>query len=206
MDLSQLLSKLSAPAQRGLQELEATTLEDLTRVSENDLQSLHGVGPKAISVIKDALAAKGLTLQAWTEGKTVLTDPDIYPDAAVLAHHLGDRKTVLDQMSAELTAHDPPLSLEWRYYTDGNTWFGKVTAKSATIIWLMVCHHSFKTIFYFRPSALPLLEQSGLGDEYRNQFREIAESGKTKAVTVVVDGPDKLDHVRSLLGIKLSAT
>lgn len=203
MDLATLLSKLPAPAQRGIETLNFTELEDFTSVSEAQVQSLHGIGPKTVSLIKDTLAKQGLTFQAWTEGKTVLSDPNIYPDDNELIHHLGKAKDLLDQMIDEFRRCTPPISLEWRYYTDGNTWLGKSTAKNKTVIWVTVCHHMYKTTFYFRLNAVPLLEQSGLGDQYRSQWKEIEATGKTKAVTVEVDGPQKLDHVRLLVRIKL---
>jgi hypothetical protein len=40
-----------------------TRLEQLTQVSKKDLLRLHGVGPKALSILKQALAEKGLALK-----------------------------------------------------------------------------------------------------------------------------------------------
>ncbi len=204
MDLTTLLSKLPAPAQRGIETLNFMKLEDFTSVSEAQVRSLRGVGPKAVSLIKDALAERGLTFQPWTVGKTVLGDPDTYPDDGVLAHHLGEAKVLLDRMVDEFRKCTPPISLEWRYYTDGNTWLGKSTVKNKTAVWVTVCHHMFKTTFYFNANAIPLLERSGLDDQYESQWKEIEATGKTKAVTVEVDGPQKLDHVRLLTRIKLT--
>jgi deazaflavin-dependent oxidoreductase (nitroreductase family) len=51
---------LSQPAQRALKAEGYTRLEQLADVSEADLLKLHGVGPKAIEVLRPALAAQGL--------------------------------------------------------------------------------------------------------------------------------------------------
>ena len=51
---------LSRPALRAFAAAGYTRLEDFTRVSESDLLKLHGVGPKAIRVLRPALAARGL--------------------------------------------------------------------------------------------------------------------------------------------------
>jgi hypothetical protein len=56
-----LPAELSKPAQRALAAAGYTRLEQLTNVSEADLQRLHGVGPKALEQLRRALAACGLS-------------------------------------------------------------------------------------------------------------------------------------------------
>ena len=53
--------KLAKPAQRALAGAGYAHLEQLTKVSEAELKQLHGMGPKAIELLRDALAAKGLS-------------------------------------------------------------------------------------------------------------------------------------------------
>jgi len=52
--------KTSAPAERALHAAGYTYLEQLTQISEADLLKLHGMGPKALGILREALAAKGL--------------------------------------------------------------------------------------------------------------------------------------------------
>jgi hypothetical protein len=52
--------KLAAPAQRALAGAGYTRLEQLTRVSEEELKKLHGMGPKAIGQLRQAMAEAGL--------------------------------------------------------------------------------------------------------------------------------------------------
>ena len=40
-----------------------TRLEDFTQVREKDALALHGVGPKAIGIIRQALADRGLSFK-----------------------------------------------------------------------------------------------------------------------------------------------
>ena len=49
------------PARRALREVGITHLDQLTRFSEMELLKLHGVGPKAIRLLREALAERGLT-------------------------------------------------------------------------------------------------------------------------------------------------
>ena len=52
---------LGKPALRALGAAGYTRLGQLAAVTEADLRRLHGVGPKAIGLIRDALSARGLS-------------------------------------------------------------------------------------------------------------------------------------------------
>ena len=49
------------PARRALHAAGYTRLDQLTAVTEAELKPLHGFGPKALRVLKEALEAKGLS-------------------------------------------------------------------------------------------------------------------------------------------------
>jgi hypothetical protein len=51
--------KLSKPAQRALEHAGYTQLDQLTAVRESDLAKLHGMGPKALGQLREALTAQG---------------------------------------------------------------------------------------------------------------------------------------------------
>ncbi|GAB3181725.1 hypothetical protein FHX75_13738 [Micromonospora palomenae] len=53
---------VGAPARRALAGAGWTRLDQLTTVTERDLRALHGVGPKAIGVLRVALRERGLSL------------------------------------------------------------------------------------------------------------------------------------------------
>lgn len=53
-------AKLSKPALRALANAGFSRLDQLATVSEQQLRQLHGMGPKALGQLRDALAAKGL--------------------------------------------------------------------------------------------------------------------------------------------------
>lgn len=52
---------LSAPALRALDGAGYKTLKQLSKVTEAELLKLHGMGPKAMGMIKSAMEAKGLS-------------------------------------------------------------------------------------------------------------------------------------------------
>lgn len=57
------LPKIGQPAVRALAGIGITTLSQLTSVSKAELLKLHGMGPKALSTLEQALAAKGLAFK-----------------------------------------------------------------------------------------------------------------------------------------------
>lgn len=55
------LPKTSQPALRALNGAGITNLKQLTKFSEEELLALHGMGPKAIGILRAALEEKGWT-------------------------------------------------------------------------------------------------------------------------------------------------
>lgn len=53
---------IGAPATRALNGAGFTTLAQLTRLTQEELLALHGVGPKALALIIAALQERGLSL------------------------------------------------------------------------------------------------------------------------------------------------
>ena len=52
---------IARPAHRALVGAGYTRLEELTGVTEAELLKLHGMGPKALGILRSALAARGLS-------------------------------------------------------------------------------------------------------------------------------------------------
>ena len=57
------LPRIDKPAANALKNIGVTTLEQLTRVDQESLSRLHGVGPKAIRTLKDELEREGLAFR-----------------------------------------------------------------------------------------------------------------------------------------------
>ncbi len=60
-DGGDLPAGIAKPAQRALEAAGYMRLEQLGEVSEADLGRLHGMGPKALRLLREALAARGLS-------------------------------------------------------------------------------------------------------------------------------------------------
>jgi predicted flap endonuclease-1-like 5' DNA nuclease len=55
------LPAIGAPATRALHAVGITRLHDVTGHTEAELAALHGVGPKALRILREALAERGLS-------------------------------------------------------------------------------------------------------------------------------------------------
>lgn len=55
------LPRIGKPATRALLAAGVETLAQVSRLSEAQLRDMHGVGPKAVDILRDALAARGLS-------------------------------------------------------------------------------------------------------------------------------------------------
>lgn len=60
---------MGAPAARALSAAGITRLKQLTSISEAELLKLHGVGPKAIRILRAALAERGLSFAAAAKSR-----------------------------------------------------------------------------------------------------------------------------------------
>ena len=58
------LPNIGRPARAALAVVGVTRLEQLPAWSERELLALHGVGPKAVRILREALAERGLRFRA----------------------------------------------------------------------------------------------------------------------------------------------
>jgi hypothetical protein len=63
MTLTDELPRIGAPATRALASIGVTRLSQLTEHRAADLLKLHGIGPRAITILRQALADQDLSLR-----------------------------------------------------------------------------------------------------------------------------------------------
>jgi predicted flap endonuclease-1-like 5' DNA nuclease len=54
-------AEIGAPARRALASVGISTLEDVAHAKAADLAKLHGMGPKALRILREKLLVRGLT-------------------------------------------------------------------------------------------------------------------------------------------------
>lgn len=60
---AEVLPNLAAPALRALGSIGISRLQDLTKISEQELLDLHGFGPTALVILRKSLHEKGLSFK-----------------------------------------------------------------------------------------------------------------------------------------------
>jgi predicted Fe-Mo cluster-binding NifX family protein len=58
------IPKIGAPATRALEYAGVRSLEELADWSEQDLLALHGMGPRAVAILREHLASEGLAFKS----------------------------------------------------------------------------------------------------------------------------------------------
>lgn len=61
--------KIGSPATRALEAAGYTNLKQLTKVTEAEIAQLHGMGPKALGILRDTLKAEGLSFKQGQAGE-----------------------------------------------------------------------------------------------------------------------------------------
>lgn len=61
--------KIGSPATRALEAAGYTNLKQLTKVTEAEIAQLHGMGPKALRILSEALKADGLSFKPGNAGE-----------------------------------------------------------------------------------------------------------------------------------------
>jgi len=61
--------KIGSPATRALEAEGYTQLKQLTKLSEAELSQMHGVGPKAVRILKETMKANGLSFKEAKAGE-----------------------------------------------------------------------------------------------------------------------------------------
>jgi uncharacterized protein YdhG (YjbR/CyaY superfamily) len=61
--------KIGSPATRALEAAGYTHLRQLTKVTESELAQLHGMGPKALGILRETLKAQGLSFKPASPGE-----------------------------------------------------------------------------------------------------------------------------------------
>jgi uncharacterized protein YdhG (YjbR/CyaY superfamily) len=80
------LPRIGGPATRALAAIGVTRLEQVRQHSAGELLALHGVGPRAIRILRSALAEKGMSLRGERARPALPADVQAYVDALDAGH------------------------------------------------------------------------------------------------------------------------
>ena len=133
--------------------------------------------------------------------KPCLDDPDTYPDAEVLAGHLGSRSSLWDAFTRTVGTGHAGMSMQWKYYRDGHRWLCRVLAKKKTMCWISVWPGYFKVTFYFGARHEADVAKAKIAPELKRAYRD-SRGATFRPITVEVTTKASLENVDALLDLK----
>lgn len=124
--------KIGKPALRALERAGYSRLKQLTRVTETELGKLHGMGPKALGLLREALEAQGLSFATAGRSKTKkgLSASKVDGFMAKLDHPFKTEVETLRQIikgvnkdiAEEIKWNAPSFSYQGEYLVTFNLW------------------------------------------------------------------------------------
>jgi len=111
---------LAQPARRALSGIGIQRLEQFAGHSEAEIKKLHGIGPNALSQIREALAERGLSFADKNRKQDMTPSQNIDAYIAGLDDWRGD---MLARLRALVNESAPELEEQWKW--DTPVWAGK---------------------------------------------------------------------------------
>jgi hypothetical protein len=137
-----------------------------------------------------------------TASEIQLRDRDIYPDEAVLSSVLGDSFRTYCDLLDLLKANN--LTLEWRYYKDGNAWLCKVQKQKRTIIWMSACNGCMNATIYISEKHKTKFSQLDLSHKTLQTFFDSKPVGKIQPCTLEIRSGEVLSEFEKIMHFKIA--
>jgi hypothetical protein len=134
----------------------------------------------------------------------LLRDQQIYPSEDVLEKVLGPSYSAFTELTRRISDVEFGLTIEWRYYKDGNAWLCKVTYKKKTIFWLSAWDKYFKVTFYFTDKTKSGISELNINEELMDSFSKSKHIGKLIPFTIPIKDEKYLQDVLKLIEYKKS--
>lgn len=139
------------------------------------------------------------------EPTLLLKNPDIYPSDEVLENALGSTIYSVLQSLLETTTREPyGLNPEWKFYSDGKVWLGKVEYKKKTVFWLSICEGFFKAAFYFTEKHLEAIDALDIDESIKKEFNNARPHGRLIPMVFQMTDHEQLEDLLTVIRFKKS--
>lgn len=132
----------------------------------------------------------------------VLTDKSVTPTDEQVFSIIGENRIHWQKLMNGISEQFPEAKGEWNYYNDGKNWLFKMVRKKKTLFWIGVHSDTFRITFYFGDKATPLIEESELDAELKEEFRNGKYYGKIRGLTIKIKKPQDVTNALILASIK----
>lgn len=132
----------------------------------------------------------------------VLTDKSVTPSDEQVFSIIGENRIHWQKLMSGIAEYFPEAKGEWNYYNDGKSWLFKMIRKKKTLFWIGVLSDTFRVTFYFGDKAEPLINESNLTADLKEEFRNGKHYGKIRGLSVKIHKAQDVNNAFILAGIK----
>jgi hypothetical protein len=132
----------------------------------------------------------------------MFSDRDVKPTEDLIFSIIKEKKALWQSLMDYMHDKYPASTGDWHYYNDGKQWLFKSVQKQKTLFWLSILDETFRVTFYFGDKALPVIEESDLSVQIKNEFKTGKKYGKIRAITVFINDNSDIVNVQKLIAIK----
>jgi hypothetical protein len=133
----------------------------------------------------------------------LFSDPDIKPDEKLIFSKIGSKKKLWQALMSYMSENYKESEGTWNYYNDGKRWLFKMVLKKKTVFWGTVLDGAFRITFYFGGKAEPVIVESDLPEEAKQQFLNGPRYGKIRAITTTMNDLSDVETVYKLIALKV---
>jgi len=132
----------------------------------------------------------------------MFSDKDIKPADEQIFAILKEKKVLWLDIMNHMNDSYPSSAGDWHYYNDGKQWLFKMVLKKKTIFWAALSEDSFRVTFYFGDKALPVIQDSSLSEQIKNDFLNGKKYGAIRGITIIANTATDVEHIKKLIVIK----
>lgn len=137
--------------------------------------------------------------------QAILHDKYFKPDDEVIFSIIGAAQLLWKQTFSYLFDNSKDITVNWKYSDCGKYWVCIVLKKKNTIFRIhIVKNNSFSIAFPFGDKMEPLIMQSNLPVNIKNDFKIAKKYNATRYISVEVENSKDFENVKKLIDLKLS--
>ena len=134
----------------------------------------------------------------------ILNDKLIKPNDEIIFSIIGDTELLWKQTFSHLFDNSKDISINWKYSDCGKYWVCVALKKKNTIFRIHILKkNSFSLAFPFGDKSEPMILQSKLPENIKNDFMNAQKYNATRYISIDVEDSYDFENVKKLIDLKL---
>ena len=134
----------------------------------------------------------------------IFNDKLLKPNDKTIFSIIGDTELLWQQTFSHLFDHSKDISINWKYSDCGKYWVCVALKKKNTIFRIHILKkNSFSIAFPFGDKSEPMILQSKLPENIKNDFMNAQKYNATRYISIDVEDSNDFENVKKLIDLKL---